>query len=117
MFVSMNHIPVVEGREEDFERLWRERDRSVELQPGFVSLDILRPGMRLSMSAEPPRKHDNTYHVLTRWESREAFLAWVQSDAFKKAHQQQRDKSISSGAAYVTTHDTIEGAGASSVKA
>ncbi len=113
MFISTNHISVAEGREKDFEALWHGRDRSVEDQPGFHSLDVLKPGMVLSMSADPPAKQDNTYHVLTRWESREAFERWVRSDAFKKAHQRERDPTIFAGRAMVTTHETIEGAGAS----
>ena len=111
MFVSINHIPVTEGREGDFEEVWRGRDRSVEAQPGFVSLDVLKPGMILSMSADPPTRQDNTYHVLTRWESREAFLNWVRSDAFKQAHRRDRDPGIFAGKSMVTTHDTIEGVG------
>ena len=113
MFVSINHIPVAEGREADFEALWRSRDRSVEDQPGFISLDVLKPGMILSMSEDPPTKQDNTYHVLTRWESRETFLSWVRSDAFKKAHRRDRDPKIFAGKAMVTTHDTVEDVGAS----
>ena len=97
MFVSINHISVAEGREADFEALWRGRDRSVEGQPGFVSLDVLKPGMILSMSAEPPTKQDNTYHVLTRWESKDAFLNWVRSDAFKQAHRHPRDPGMIAG--------------------
>ncbi len=111
MFVSINHIPVADGREEDFETLFRSRDRSVEDQPGFVSLDILKPGMVLSMGQGPPTKQDNTYHVLTRWESQDAFMSWVRSDAFRQAHKQKRDPGIFGGKAIVTTHDTIEGAG------
>ena len=112
MFVSINHITVADGREADFEELWKSRDRSVEEQPGFVSLDVLKPGMILSMSAEPPKKQDNTYHVLSRWESRGAFEAWVHSDAFRKGHSGERDRTIFTGRAMVTTHDTIEGVGA-----
>ncbi len=111
MFVSINHIPVADGREDDFEQLFKTRDRSVEEQPGFVSLDILKPGMLLSMSSDPPTKQDNTYHVLTRWETEQAFFDWVRSDAFKQAHRQKRDPGIFGGKAMVTTHRTIEGAG------
>ena len=112
MFVSINHIPVAEGRESDFEQLWRNRDRSVETQPGFRSLDILKPGMILSMSSDPPTKQDNTYHVLARWDSEQDFRNWVHSDAFKKAHAGGRDPSIFAGRPLVTTHQTIEGASA-----
>ena len=113
MFVSINHLSVTEGRETDFEELWRPRDRSVEKLPGFVSLDILQPGRTLTMKpGEPPVKTDNVYMVLTRWETQDAFNAWVGSDAFKKAHSRVSDKTIFAGPARVTLHGTIEGAGA-----
>ena len=111
MFVSINHIPVAEGREADFEALWHDRDGSVEQQPGFISLDILKPGMKMTHGG-PPEKQDNFYHVTTRWESEEAFRAWLTSDSFKRAHDRKVDRTIYAGQAFVTTHAIIEGAGA-----
>ncbi len=111
MYVTINHIPVAEGREADFEKLWTERDRSVEGQQGFVSLDILKPGLKMRMG-EKPEKVDNVYHVTTRWENEAAFRAWVGSEAFRKAHHGERDKTIFGGPAVVTMQETIEGAGA-----
>ena len=111
MFVSINHIPVAEGREADFEALWQSRERTVEQQPGFISLDILKPGLMM-VRGQAPRKVDNVYHVMSRWESEAAFRAWIASDAFRQAHQRETDRTIYDGPAHVTLHETIEGAGA-----
>jgi len=111
MYVTINHIPVADGRETDFEALWHSREGSIEGQPGFVSLDILKPGMKMTHGG-PPEKQDNTYHVMTRWESEEAFLRWVGSEDFRRAHDRKVDKTIYGGPALVTMHATIEGAGA-----
>jgi heme-degrading monooxygenase HmoA len=111
MFISINHIPVKKGREEDFEKLFRERDRAVEDQPGFVSLDILRPGSRMLMGG-PPEPAGNEYQVLARWENEQSFRQWVSSDAFKKSHARDHDATIFDGRSYLTFHEAVEGAGA-----
>ncbi|MBX9686649.1 MAG: antibiotic biosynthesis monooxygenase [Candidatus Obscuribacterales bacterium] len=112
MFISINHIPVKQGREADFEKMFLERDRSVENQPGFLSLDILKPGQKSFPGGKPEPIGDNEYQVLTRWENQAAFRTWVQSDAFKKSHSREVDHSIFEGRSYLTYHESLEGAGA-----
>lgn len=77
MIVVMNRIPVAKGREQDFEKTFTERDRAVDRMPGFIDMQVLRPS------------EGNTYVVLTRWKSREAFQDWTQSEAFIAAHRKQ----------------------------
>lgn len=111
MFISINHIPVRAGREEDFEKMFRERDRSVEKEPGFVSLDIMKPGVK-SVHGGPPEPLGNEYQVMTRWENEAAFRNWLKSDAFKRSHSRPTDPEIFDGKSYLTLHGTIDGAGA-----
>jgi heme-degrading monooxygenase HmoA len=77
MFIIMNRIPVAEGREQDFEKTFTERDRAVDRMPGFIDLQVLRPA------------EGRLYVVLTRWQSHEAFKAWTESEAFIAAHRKQ----------------------------
>jgi heme-degrading monooxygenase HmoA len=77
MIVVMNRIPVTEGREQDFEKTFMERDRAVDRMPGFIDMQVLRPS------------EGRTYVVLTRWKSREAFQQWTESEAFISAHRKQ----------------------------
>ena len=77
MVIVMNHIPVAEGREQDFEKTFMERDRAVDRMPGFIDMQVLRPS------------EGRTYVVLTRWKSREAFRQWTESEAFISAHRNQ----------------------------
>ena len=77
MFVVMNRITVTEGREADFEKTFTERDRAVDLMPGFVDMQVLRP------------VEGRAYIVLTRWKSREDFDSWTRSEAFIAAHRKQ----------------------------
>ncbi len=74
MFVAMNHFRVNPGREAEFEEGWRTRPSYLAAVPGFVHFALLR-------GDEP-----GEYISHTIWESREAFVNWAQSEAFRKAH-------------------------------
>lgn len=77
MIIVMNRIPIAEGRELDFENSFKSGTSAVKLMPGFIEMQVLRP------------TEGRTYIVATRWETREAFQNWIQSEAFVAAHQQQ----------------------------
>lgn len=111
MFISINHIPVKAGREADFEKRFRERDRSVEKQPGFHSLDVLKPGSRMIMGSAP-ESCGNEYQVLTRWTDEAAFKSWIGSDSFKQSHSRDIDPTMFDGKSYLTFHEAVEGASA-----
>ena len=76
MFVAMNNFKVNAGREDDFEKQWRERETFLEGVPGFVEFMLL--------------KSDKTgdYISHTTWKDRQSFTDWTQSEAFAKGHRQ-----------------------------
>lgn len=77
MFIAMNRFQVARGREEVFERQWRERDTHLNEVAGFREFHLLRG----------PEEEDHTlYSSHTVWDSRAAFEAWTRSDAFRRAH-------------------------------
>lgn len=75
--VKINAIEVTPGREAALEERFAKRASEVEKMPGFLGFELLRPV-----------EGDTRYFVYTRWESEEAFRAWVDSDAFKRGHAQ-----------------------------
>ncbi|MCG6942130.1 MAG: antibiotic biosynthesis monooxygenase [Thiohalocapsa sp.] len=75
MYVVINRVPVAPDWREQFEERFRKRAGQVELQPGFVRMEVMRPD-----SADTP------YLVQTAWRDRAAFDAWLKSDDFKTAH-------------------------------
>ncbi len=77
MITAMNRIHVVPEYAEQFEQRFRTRARLVDGMPGFIWNKVLRP-----VNPVDP------YIVLTLWESRAAFDAWVKSDEFVKGHAQ-----------------------------
>lgn len=74
--VVMNVIQVPSESSEEFERRFAARAAQVEEQPGFEAFELLRPVAG-----------SESYIVYTRWESKEAFEAWVSSPAFQAGHQ------------------------------
>lgn len=81
MYIAMNRFEVAEGREEIFERAWRDRDRFLQDVPGFRSFRLLRG-----------TPHDGITVFLSHatWESHQAFEAWMESEAFRRAHADAR---------------------------
>ena len=81
MFIAMNRFRIAPGHETDFEELWRGRESYLDTVAGFREFNLLRG----------PGDADATlYASHSIWESRAAFDAWTESEAFQKAHSQAR---------------------------
>ncbi|MDQ0257016.1 heme oxygenase (staphylobilin-producing) [Evansella vedderi] len=79
MFVVFNelHVPL-EGRESVANRFSNSAEKMKEI-PGCLDFMFLNP------------EDDSNYQIVyTKWESKEAYEAWVNSDAFKAAHRERR---------------------------
>ncbi|MCP4820434.1 MAG: antibiotic biosynthesis monooxygenase [Shimia sp.] len=77
-FIAMNRFKIAEGRESDFENIWRSRESKLQQLPGFREFRLLKG----------PKGEDHTLyssHVI--WDSREDFEAWTKSQQFRDAHK------------------------------
>lgn len=90
----MNRFSVVPERAEDFERIWRERDSQLDGVPGFVRFALLRGD-------------GGDYVSHSTWESREAFEAWTQSEAFAAGHRGGSLAGILKGPPEVRLYDAV----------
>ena len=81
MYIAMNRFRVAVGRESDFEDLWRQRDSHLAGVPGFREFHLLRG---------PTDQEATLFASHSVWESREAFEAWTNSEAFRNAHARAR---------------------------
>ena len=79
MFLAMNRFKITPGFEEGFEDVWRKRDTYLSEVPGFKNFSLLKG---------PATEEFVLYASHSIWENKEAFVAWTQSDAFRKAHAQ-----------------------------
>ena len=64
MFLAMNRFKIIRGREKDFEQIWRERDTHLDSEESYT-----------------------LYASHTIWKSRQCFVAWTKSEAFRRAHK------------------------------
>lgn len=76
MFIAMNNFQVAPGKGEEFEQIWKGRDSHLKNVPGIVHFALLRGDA------------EGEYVSHSTWESREAFVAWTQSEAFTAGHRQ-----------------------------
>ena len=73
--IRINAITVPAAMAEAFEQRFAARLGEVDGMPGFERFELLRP-----------TDGSDRYFVLTRWETEQAFLDWVNSDSFTKGH-------------------------------
>ncbi|MBU8908933.1 antibiotic biosynthesis monooxygenase family protein [Desertibacillus haloalkaliphilus] len=89
MYVVMNELYVPkEAKDEMIKRFGKSADNMTNV-PGCLEFLFLNH-----------EEEDGKQIVFTKWESKEAYEAWVESDAFKKAHKERREskeKSPASG--------------------
>src|SRR5688500_12759951 len=88
----MNVVTIGDGFGPVFEKVFGPRERSVEEQPGFLTLEVLRPlsGAWAGPEAALSEAVDATYLVLSRWATEEQHRAWTQSEEFRRAHGRNR---------------------------
>jgi heme-degrading monooxygenase HmoA len=95
VFIAMNNFSVAEGKGEEFERIWKTRDTHLQDVPGIVRFALLRgdaPGEYISHST---------------WESRDAFIAWTQSEAFVAGHRQGSLMGVLAGPPAVRLYESV----------
>lgn len=80
--VRINALTVPEEAGSELEARFRKRVGEVEKMPGFEGFELLKPD------------GGETWYVYTRWESAEAFQAWVESEAFSRGHAQTRENPV-----------------------
>jgi heme-degrading monooxygenase HmoA len=85
MFIAMNNFQVNPDRAGEFEQVWKTRESHLQALPGFIQFTLLK--------ADEPGE----YISHTTWASREAFLGWTQSEAFKQAHAGRMPDGILAG--------------------
>ena len=75
-FVAINYIQCEPEYKERFEILFGSRARAIDLMPGFLDMQVLRPN-----------KDEDKYLIISHWESEDAFRSWTTSPAFLEGHK------------------------------
>ncbi|KYD03225.1 heme-degrading oxygenase HmoB [Bacillus atrophaeus] len=101
-FAVLNNIAVTPEGRPLFENRFKNRAGKVENEPGFEAIRVLRP------------IENDTYVILTLWETEKAFNDWQQSASYSEAHKKQNTSagidttSMFSRPSYVTTYFAVE---------
>src|ERR687885_1146067 len=74
MIAVVNRLPVKEGMADQVVERFADGRGFVQHFPGFVNMEVLRA------------EETDEVVVITRWQDKADFDAWVASDAFKMAH-------------------------------
>jgi len=82
MYIAMNRFRVRKGSEQDFETVWKNRESQLDKVPGFVEFRLLRG---------PADDAHTLYASHTMWRDHDAFVAWTQSEHFRRAHAKAGD--------------------------
>ena len=92
--IRINAISVPDEGGPELEDRFRKRLGAVDAQPGFLSFDLLRP----------TSENEQRWFVMTRWESEQAFRAWVESATFRHGHA----RSEGDGRSVATSSELLE---------
>lgn len=89
MYIAMNNFRVNPDKCDEFERAWRERDSFLSGFDGFEQFHLLKG----------PVEDDGLqlYASHTIWRDEATFRAWVNSEAFRKAHAQGKLSGVLAG--------------------
>ena len=79
MFIAMNRFQIAIGSEEEFEKMWRERESYLDNVTGFQKFHLLKG---------PSNETYTLYASHSIWESENYFKDWTNSESFRKAHRQ-----------------------------
>jgi heme-degrading monooxygenase HmoA len=75
-FVAINFINCQPDYVERFEQLFATRAHAIDQMPGFIDMYVLRPSTP-----------EESYLIVSNWESEESFKNWTTSPAFIEGHK------------------------------
>ena len=78
MFIAMNRFKVKLGEETYFEEIWKNRDTHLNEVPGFKKFNLIK---------SESNKEYTLYASHSEWESKQDFINWTKSEAFRLAHK------------------------------
>jgi heme-degrading monooxygenase HmoA len=78
MFIAMNRFKIVLGKEKEFEEVWKNRDTHLNDVSGFKEFHLVK--------GETNDEY-TLYASHSIWNSKNDFINWTKSEAFRLAHK------------------------------
>ncbi|MFC7044111.1 antibiotic biosynthesis monooxygenase family protein [Halobacteriaceae archaeon GCM10025711] len=95
MIIVANRFQVADGYEDAFVERFEDSMGGVEDRPGFVRFELLTPAS----------DDTDTFVAMTHWESKEAFEAWTDSEAFRESHSGETPDGMFEGHPELEIHE------------
>ncbi len=104
MIVVFTKFPINPDHKEDFANYAKESfgEKGLTEQEGFIRMELLKP------EDFPPGHKNNTFIIATYWQSKEAFMKYTQSEAFRKAHENLPPREWFAGQPTVEVYEVIK---------
>jgi heme-degrading monooxygenase HmoA len=100
MFIAMNNFTINNERWEEFEKVWKNRERHLSEMQGFKNFKLLR--------GEPSEDEKTRLYIShSTWESADDFWAWTKSENFKLAHKNRTPEGIIVGPPQFRSYEVI----------
>ena len=77
-YIAMNRFKIVRGKEDIFEKIWKERDSKLSEVKGFINFNLVKGDTD---------EECTLYASHSTWNSQDDFINWTKSEAFKLAHK------------------------------
>lgn len=95
MYVVMNVLQVPEEGKSKMIELFSNSAENMKQVPGCLEFQFLNS------------TDENKQIVYTKWESKEAFKAWTESEAFRRAHDERRTRGSTATGSKLETYEVI----------
>jgi len=77
-YIAMNRFKIALGRENDFEKIWKNRETHLDDIKGFKNFNLIKGSSN---------KEYTLYVSHSEWTSKVDFENWTKSEAFKASHR------------------------------
>ena len=77
-YIAMNRFKILRGKEDIFEKIWKERDSKLSEVKGFINFNLIKG-----------KENDEftIYASHSTWSSEIDFINWTKSESFREAHK------------------------------
>ncbi len=78
MYIAMNRFKIVLGKEEEFEKIWINRESNLDNVPGFLKFNLVKGKTESDFTL---------YASHSTWVSENDFIKWTKSESFRESHK------------------------------
>ena len=78
LYIAMNRFKIINGKEEIFENIWKNRETHLDNVPGFKKFNLIKG---------KTQDEYTIYASHSTWESENDFINWTKSESFREAHK------------------------------